>query len=131
MKGEESSKVSNVSFRAEPFAQLQLVSAGVAETGSGNRLFDGLVGSWQTLALVVLAAVALVMIKSVARQPAEERAFESFEQADDQEEVLLPQIEVDLDERRARKMRQTIEELVERDPQSALGLIRRWITKES
>ncbi len=130
----DAAKVSNVLFTAEPFSQLQLAAAGVAEGagGGGGRILNTITSNWQPAVLVLLAAVALLMIRGVARRPAsEEAALAALEKRESEEEVLLPEIEVDVEERRARKMRESIEEMVQRDPQAAIGLIRRWIVRES
>ncbi|MHC4711933.1 MAG: flagellar M-ring protein FliF C-terminal domain-containing protein [Planctomycetota bacterium] len=131
MRDGDASKVSNVLFTAEPFGQLQLAAAGVAEGGGGGRILNTVMSNWQGGVLVVLAAVALLMIRGVARRPAsEEAALATLEKRESDEEVLLPEVEVDVEERRARKMRESIEEMVQRDPQAAIGLIRRWIVRE-
>ena len=77
--------------------------------------------------------MALLMMRSVARRSAGalQAAVAEARAGRREEEVLLPEIEVDMEQKRAAKMRESIEDMIRRDPQSAVSLIRRWMARES
>ncbi len=133
-RGGGSTNVSSVTFSAEPYSDVQLRVAAVADVGAAGRLVDGMNGNWQKLMLVGLAMCALFMMKSVAKpRVMDDDALDALKQDEEEEddESLLPEITVDIEEKRARAMRSSIEEMLERDPSSAMSLIKRWITTES
>jgi len=131
-KGDDGGNISLVSFRAEPFAKFPVMTAAVGDARAPGRLLETFLSNWQAIALVLLAVAALFMMKSLAaKRPLDEDELASLAQQESDEESLLPEVEVDIEERRSRQIRESIEEMVGRDPQAALGLIKRWITRES
>lgn len=132
LKAEDASNISMVSFRALPFASFPVVAASVADVGSTWRLLDMLLSNWQAIALVFLAIGALFMMKSVAAgKPIDEEALAALEESNPEDDVLLPDVAMNIEEVRSRKIRESIEEMVNRDPQAAMSLIKRWIARES
>ncbi len=87
--------------------------------------------NWQRIALALLAFVALILIRSVAKQSASMEADIARLEQEAAEEITLPEMEIDAEQKRAAKMREGIEDLIRRDPDSAVGLIRRWMARES
>ena len=132
LKASDASNISRVSFRALPFGEFPVLAASVADVGSTGRVLDMLLSNWQAIALVFLAVVALFMMKSVATgRSIDEAALAALEKSEPDDNMLLPDVAVNLEEMRSRKIRESIEDMVKRDPQVALGLIKRWIARES
>jgi flagellar biosynthesis/type III secretory pathway M-ring protein FliF/YscJ len=130
---EDAKRVSTVRFSAEPFAEPQLAAAlSLPDMPATGRLLTFAGANWQRMVLAVLAVIALLMVRSVARHaPDTARQVAGIEQAAAEDEVLLPDVEIDVDQKRAAKIRETIEDMIRRDPQSAVSLIRRWMARES
>lgn len=132
VQGDETADITKISFSAEPFSQMAISAAGVVSPSTSSRALEILGRNWQRVGLALLAIVALLMVKSVAKRPPEEEmAVAGSGEQEEEEEVDLPAVEVDLEERRAHKMRESIEEMIQKDPQAAASLIRRWIAKET
>lgn len=132
-RGGASADVLKVTFSAEPYSDVQFRVAAIADVSSAGRFIEGMNGNWQKFMLVALAACALFMMKSVAKpRPTDDDALKALEQDEEEDdESLLPEITVDIEEKRARAMRSSIEEILDRDPNTGIGLIKRWMTKET
>ena len=118
------SKIVKVEFSAAPFNKLDIASAAVSAAAIPWAVSDVFFRNVHRIGLAVLALVALVMIRSIAKRAAEA----SVEPPE--EDIPLPEPEVDMEQRRVSKMREGIEEMVRRDPQMAVSLIRRWMARE-
>lgn len=124
------SKTVRVQFTAAPFDTFEMApGTAVATTSTGSAAMEFVLVNWQRLGLAMLALVALVMIRSIATRSIVETREKTVVEVE--EEIDLPEVEVDIEKRRAAKVRESIEEMVRRDPQTAVGLIRRWIARES
>lgn len=128
---DKTSKITRVEFSAAYFGKpADLAAAGVVPVPAASRLFDVLFANWHRVALAVLALVALVMIRSIAKKAQQEAVVQTPDEKAE-EDIPLPELEMDMEQKRAAKIRESIEDLVRSDPQTAVGLIRRWMAKES
>jgi flagellar biosynthesis/type III secretory pathway M-ring protein FliF/YscJ len=126
-------KITKVVFSAAPLARAEVASAApmAAQVKSGfTGLAWSVLANWHRIALGLFALVALLMIRNVAKK-AEVEAVVEKPAAPEEEDISLPEIEVDMAQKRAAKMRESIEEMIRSDPQTAVSLIRRWIARES
>ncbi len=123
-------QITSVRFSAAPFQKADFaVSAAVAPPVS-SRILDLLLANMHRIGLAVLALMALLMIRSIAKK-AEIEAEVVKPEEKPEEEISLPELEIDMEQKRGAKMRESIEEMVRTDPQTAVSLIRRWMARES
>ena len=129
---EAAARISKVTFSAEPFGELQVFAAGIAAPSAGSSILDELLANWQRIGLAALAIVALLMVKSVAKHaPESEAAMASADQVEEEEEIELPEVMLDIEQKRAMKVRESVEDMMQHDPQTAVNLIRRWVARET
>jgi flagellar biosynthesis/type III secretory pathway M-ring protein FliF/YscJ len=135
-KEDASTNIAQVDFKAAPIAKIEFASAAPVsiQVKSGlSGIVSGLLENWHRIALAVFALFALFMIRGLARKTevGVEVSHAQKAQAQEEEEIELPEVEVDMDQKRAAKMRQSIEDMIRSDPQAAVSLIRRWMARES
>lgn len=128
--------IASVSFSAAPIAKIEFASAAPVSlqvrTGVSG-IVAAVLSNWHRIALAFFALFALFMIRGLARKTqAEVEVVEAQKaQTREEEEVQLPEVEIDMDQKRAAKMRESIEDMIRSDPQTAVSLIRRWMARES
>jgi flagellar biosynthesis/type III secretory pathway M-ring protein FliF/YscJ len=126
-------KLSQVTFSAAPTITSEQIAA-AAQTPAmptGTRVYGVVMDNWQRIALLALSLVALLMIRSIAKRGAQQQIEVARIEQAAEEEAMLPEPEVDVEQKRANKMRESVEEMIRHDPQSAVALIRRWVARET
>jgi len=126
-------KLSKVTFYAAPMITSEQIAAATLSPSlpTGTRVYGIVTDNWQRIALLALSLVALLMIRSIAKRGAEQQVEVAKIEQSAEEEAMLPEPEVDVEQKRANKMRESVEEMIRRDPQSAVALIRRWVARET
>jgi flagellar biosynthesis/type III secretory pathway M-ring protein FliF/YscJ len=130
---ESASKVTNVEFTAVPMgAPDQMVEAATVVVAApvSAKAFDFLGANIHRIGLAALAVFALLLIRSIAKR-AEVEVVPGKPEEPVEDDILLPEMEIDAEQKRAARVRESIEEMVRSDPQTAVGLIRRWMARES